>query len=50
MERLKLEGRQTNINPQDFGNINNFRRSNNTPQILQRDHRNKEDQKVQTHL
>jgi hypothetical protein len=50
MERLKLEGRQTNRNPQDFGNINNFRRQNNTPQILQRDQRNREDQKVQTPL
>jgi hypothetical protein len=34
MEILKLEGRQTNINPQDCGNINNFRRPNNTPQIM----------------
>jgi hypothetical protein len=50
MERLKLEGRQTNQNTQDLGNINNFRRMNNTPQILQRDQRNKEDQKVQTPL
>jgi hypothetical protein len=50
MERLKLEGRQRNINPQDFGNKNNFRRPNNTPQILQRDQRNREDQKVQTPL
>jgi hypothetical protein len=37
MEILKLEGRQTNRNPQDFGNKNNFRRPNNTPQILQKD-------------
>jgi hypothetical protein len=37
MEILKLEGRKTNRNPQDFGNINNFRRPNNTPQIMQRD-------------
>jgi hypothetical protein len=50
MERLKLEGRQTNRNPQDFRNINNFRRPNNTPQIMQRDHRNRKDQKVQTPL
>jgi hypothetical protein len=50
MERLNLEGRQANRNPQDFGNINNFRRPNNTPQILQRDQRNREDQKVQTPL
>ena len=38
MEKLKLEGRQANIN--------NFRRPNNAPQILQRDQRNKDDQKV----
>jgi hypothetical protein len=50
MEKLKLEGRQANRNPQDFGNRNNFRRQNNTPQILQRDQRNREDQKVQTPL
>jgi hypothetical protein len=43
MEKLKLEGRQTNKNPQYFGNTNNFRMSNNTPQILQRDQRNRED-------
>jgi hypothetical protein len=50
MERLKLKGRQTNRNTQDFGNRNNFRRKNNTPQIIQRDRRNKEYQKVQTPL
>jgi hypothetical protein len=50
MEKLKLEGRQTNRNPQDFGNRNNFRRQNNTPQITQRDQRNREDHKVQTPL
>jgi hypothetical protein len=50
MEKLKLEGRQANRNPQDFGNRNNFRRQNNAPQILQRDKRNREDQKVQTPL
>ena len=50
MERLKLEGRKTNRNPQDFGNKNNFRRPNNKPQILQRDQRNKDDHKVQTPL
>jgi hypothetical protein len=50
MERLKIEGRQKNRNPQDFGNINNFRRPNNTPQIMQRYQRNREDQKVQTPL
>jgi hypothetical protein len=36
MERLNLEGRQANRNSQYFGNINQFRRTNNTPQILQR--------------
>jgi len=50
MEKLKLEGRKTNRNPQDFGNRNNFRRSNNTPQILQRDQINREDKKFQTPL
>jgi hypothetical protein len=50
MEKLKLEGRQNNRNTQDFGNRNNFRRQNNAPQILQRDQRNRDDQKVQTPL
>jgi hypothetical protein len=50
MEKLKLEGRQENMNTQDFGNQNNFRRQNNAPQILQRDQRNIDDQKVQTPL
>jgi len=50
MEKIKLEGRQGNRNTQDFGNRNNFRRKNNAPQILQRDKRNKEDQKVYTPL
>jgi hypothetical protein len=50
MEILKLEGRQTNRSPQDFRNINNFRRPNNTPQIMQRDKRNREDQKVRNPL
>jgi hypothetical protein len=46
-ERLKLEGREATRNPQDFGNRNKFRRKNNPPQVLQRDHRNNEDQRVQ---
>jgi hypothetical protein len=50
MERLNLEGRQYNRNPQGFGNINMFRTLNNTTKILQRDKRNREDQKVQTPL
>jgi hypothetical protein len=50
MEKLKLEGRQENRNTQHFGNRNNFIRQNNAPQIPQRDHRNREDQKVYTPL
>ena len=50
MEKLKLEGRGANRNPQGFGNRKNFIRQNNTPQILQRDQRNREDHKVQTPL
>jgi hypothetical protein len=50
MEKMKLEGRQTNRNTQDTGNRGNFRRQNNAPQILQRDQRNRDDQKVQTPL
>ena len=47
---MKLEGRKTNINTQDNANRVNFRRQNNAPQIPQRDHRNRDDQKVQTPL
>jgi hypothetical protein len=50
MEKMNLEGRQNNINTQDTCNRGNFRRQNNTPQILQRDQRNRDDQKVQTPL
>ena len=45
MEKNKLEGRQTNRNTQDIGNRGNFRRQNNAPRILQRDQRNRDDQK-----
>jgi hypothetical protein len=50
MEKMNLEGRQNNRNTQDTGNIGNFRGQNNAPQILQRDHRNRDDQIVQTPL
>jgi hypothetical protein len=49
MEKLKLEGKQTYRNTQNDDNRGNFRRPNNTPQILPRDPRNRDrdDQKVQ---
>jgi len=46
MEKLKLERRQNNRNTQDTGNKGNFKRQNNSPEILQRYHRNMNDQKV----
>jgi hypothetical protein len=48
MENMKLGGIQTNINTQDTRNRRNFRRKSNVPQILQRDQRNKDHQKLQT--
>jgi hypothetical protein len=48
MEKMKLEGRQTNRNTQNIGNKGNFRRQNGSPQILQRDQRNRYDQKFYT--
>jgi hypothetical protein len=51
MERLELEGKQTNINPQNIDNKGNFRRlNNNSPQIIQREpwNRDRDDQKIQT--
>jgi hypothetical protein len=50
MERLNIEGRQANRNPKEFLNRNQFRRTNNPPKFLHRDHRNNEDQKVQGHF
>jgi hypothetical protein len=52
IEKLKLEGKQTYRNTQNDDNRGNFRRPNNTPQILPRDPRNRDrdDQKVQTPL
>jgi hypothetical protein len=52
MEKLKLEGKKNYRNTQNVDNRGNFRRTNNAPQILQRDQRNRErdDQKVQAPL
>ena len=53
MERLELEGKQSYKNPPNADNRDNFRSpNNNSPQIIQREQRNKdrEDQKVQTPL
>jgi hypothetical protein len=38
MEKIKVEGKKTYINPQNAKNRGNFRRpNNNSPQIMQRD-------------
>jgi hypothetical protein len=50
MEKMKLEGKQNYRNTQDIGNRGNFMRQNNAPQILRRDQRNRDDQKVHTPL
>jgi hypothetical protein len=53
MEKIKMEGRPTYKNPQNVDNRGNFRRpNNNDPQIMPREHRNRdrEDQRVQTPL
>jgi hypothetical protein len=52
VERLKLEGKKSYRNSPNDENRGNFKRPNNTPQIIQRDHRNKDmdDQKIQTPL
>jgi hypothetical protein len=49
MEKIKLEGKQTYRNTQNVDNRGNFRRPNNTPQIIQRDQRNRDrdDQRIQ---
>jgi hypothetical protein len=50
MEKMKLEGKQNYRNTQNTDNRGNFSRQNNAPQILQRDQRNRDDQKVHTPL
>jgi ribonuclease HI len=52
MEKLKFEGRQSYRNPQNVDNRGNFRRPNNSPQIIQRDQRNRDrdDKKIQAPL
>jgi hypothetical protein len=48
LARLKLEGKKTNRPAQDAGNRNpnQYRRPNNAPQLLQRERRNHEDQRI----
>jgi hypothetical protein len=50
MEKMKLEGKQNYRTIQNANNKGNFKRQNNAPQVLQRDQRNRDDQKVQTPL
>jgi ribonuclease HI len=50
MEKLKFEGKQGYKSAQNTDNRGNFRRPNNAPQIIQRDQRNRDDQKIQTPL
>jgi hypothetical protein len=52
MEKLKIEGKHNYRNTHNVDNRGNFRRPNNTAQILQRDQRNRDrdDQKVQAPL
>jgi hypothetical protein len=52
MEKLKFEGKQSYMNPQNVDNRGNFRRPNNFPQIIQRDQINKDrdDKKIQSPL
>jgi hypothetical protein len=52
MEKLKFEGKQSYRNPQNVDNRGNFRRPNNSPQIIQRDQRNRDrdDKKIQAPL
>ena len=42
MEKLKLEGKQNYRNTQNANNRGNFKRPNNSPQVLQRDQRNRD--------
>jgi hypothetical protein len=51
MEKMKLEGKKTFRNTQNDDNRGNFRRPNNTPQILPRDPRSRDrddKKKIQT--
>jgi hypothetical protein len=52
MEKIKLEGKKKYRDPQNVDNKGNYRRPNNTPQIIQRDQRSRyrDDQKIQTPL
>jgi hypothetical protein len=52
MERLELEGKKSYRNPPNAENRGNFRRPNNTPQIIQRDQRgrDRDDQRIQAPL
>jgi hypothetical protein len=52
MEKLKFEGKQSYRNPQNVDNRGNFRRPNNSPQIIQRDqiNRDRDDKKIQAPL
>jgi hypothetical protein len=53
MEKMKVEGKQTYINPQNVDNRGNFRRpKNNVPQIMPREQRNRDrdDHRIQTPL
>jgi hypothetical protein len=52
VERLKLEGKKSYRNPLNVDNRGNFKRPNNSPQIIQRDQRNRDrdDQKIQAPL
>jgi hypothetical protein len=52
MEKIKMEGRPTYRNPQNVDNIGNRRLNNNDPQIMPRQHKNRdrEDHRIQTPL
>jgi hypothetical protein len=52
VERLELEGKKSYRNPPNHDNKGNFKRPNNSPQIIQRDQRNRDmdDHKIQYHL
>jgi hypothetical protein len=52
MEKLKFEGKQGYRNTQNTNNRGNFRRPNNSPQIIQRDqiNRDRDDKKIQSPL
>jgi hypothetical protein len=52
MEKLKFEGKRSYRNTRNVDNRGKFRRPNNSPQIIQRDQRNRDrdDQKIQSPL